>query len=896
MPRGALRQATNVVLRRDGVLEPRIGFKNAYTAPGDQSVRHAMPLSTETLLYLYDTAGTPYWRCARLSDGTNYSIVNYLGDNNFSPPSPFRIGPRAVEARGNVYLAHHGCTLKIDDLTGTTAVGAGLLASLVSYNRLSTSTGTALPTGKVVRYRAVLVRTDANGYEVRSAPGPSFTVGNSTGATKNVIVRLYNLYDGYVTLTLATSLRDGDVLELYRSRAFTSGTTPDDELFLVSSQTITLADFSTLSDTMQTSSVYYTEITDSTSEATLGAALYTNPGQEGILASNRPPPSAHDVVQFKRSTFYFNIRPAPSITLKLEGVFQYFQGIYTGDTSSGSNQILNCSGTAVVGTYVQVGQTTISGSDYPNPPSLAGTFPPGTYVVSQVGTTVTVSANATATASTVTVFEWGVITVDGFNIYYRQGTAADYTLPSPQLFANFFDASQPGLRDEMASNLVDAINRGVPNIRATLLTEGNHNIASILLEKYTEDGADFTVSSLESGIFLPETSSGLSSARDTQPGGFAWSKTDLPEAVPVINYAFINERNEAILGAKALRDGIVVFTENALYRISRYGEEAPRVDLLDPSLRLIAPNSLAVLDNLVYAWTNRGIVSVSEGGAVNELSEPSIPDAFRDYSPALITAPTLAGGPHGTANPPHNEYIITVVGTDGLPSSAAFVWNTKTQSWVRWSFSSYSIVLDETNQRLLLADDGELREERTSDTYPNADGDQAITLSGVSGTLATSSVSLLAGDAIEQSGSLYTVFTGGTSVVVDRAGLVNGAATSYRRFVSTFGFVAEHQNAPERTKTWQATQWLFKKTQNLRRVTFGYSSTISPTPYSETVNLVNDVSDMPQNLRHWAPRQHGWSERIFPTIEISAAGSRWQLEGFAIEAEVESSAGRRAAS
>jgi len=914
-PPGAMAEAQNVVIRRDGVIEPRPGFKLNYSASANQSTRKIVPLSTESLFYVYDTAGTPYFRLIKESDESAFSITQYPGADDFKPPTPFRIGPRAAEARGSTYLTHHGSTLKIDDLTGSTSVGAGLLPPNVqAVGGTINATQFAVEVGHVVGYRFVLVREDANGYMVRSAPTETHYASDFAGTDSyQVTFRLYDVtnYVAGSTISEAGAVKAGDVVEVYRSRQTESGTTPEDELFLATSVTVP-SSLTALSSDFQSATVDYLEFTDVTPEASLGASLYTNPSQQGILGSNRRPPAAHDMVNFKRSLFYFNLKLPHRIEVTLENNLSLANSAKTASITTGTNTLTLSSGSwdsdVHVGLYVTTDTTVIDSSARLNPPAIAGTvFPAATQIVSVSGADATLSENALSTFGPGNVYLWGHVTVDGTPLYHSNDTYRGVSGPgftaTNQFFSQAFNGAEfsgtVSTAEITAASLATAINENVLNVTATILESDGGGKRTLLIEKHSEDDNDFTFTTYQGNYasFSPDVSSGLTSEAETDPGGFAWSKTDLPEAVPLANYAFVNDRNEAILGAKALRDSIMVFTERGVYRISRYAEEAPRVDVLDPSLVLIAPNTLQVLENVVYAWTNRGVVAITEGGSVTEISDPFITDELRSFEVNLIANPTTAGAPNAAANSPSNEYVLTVAnsGATGTQSETMYVWNTKTQSWVKWLIDSYGIAYDATNQRLLIAD-GDVDEERTGDTYYSADNSSAVTLSAMSGASGTSSASLVAGRALEQSGALYVVVTGGTSFTVDRAGLVNGAATQYLSFVSRVGFLASHQGHPDAAKTWEAAQWLFRSTEDLYRLTFEYHSSLSATPWTELKILSSDVAARAQSLRHWVPREHAWSERLYPVLEIESAGSSWKLEGLAIESDTESTAHRRQAS
>jgi hypothetical protein len=115
------------------------------------------------------------------------------------------------------------------------------------------------------------------------------------------------------------------------------------------------------------------------------------------------------------------------------------------------------------------------------------------------------------------------------------------------------------------------------------------------------------------GSAIPATDAQFSN-NEVKSNRIYYSKTQQPEAVPILNYFDVGAVNRAILRIFPLRDSLFVFKEDGLYRIS--GETAPyNISLFDSSYIILAPDSLDVCNNVLYSWTTQGINSVTEGGA-----------------------------------------------------------------------------------------------------------------------------------------------------------------------------------------------------------------------------------------------------------------------------------------
>ncbi len=111
------------------------------------------------------------------------------------------------------------------------------------------------------------------------------------------------------------------------------------------------------------------------------------------------------------------------------------------------------------------------------------------------------------------------------------------------------------------------------------------------------------------------------SSNDENPNRIYYSKYSQPEAVPLLNYFDISAKDKEILRIIPLRDTLFVFKQDGTYRVS--GQVAPfNTSLLDSSTVVVAPDSVAISNNVIYAWTSKGITPVTETGSGKEVSRP----------------------------------------------------------------------------------------------------------------------------------------------------------------------------------------------------------------------------------------------------------------------------------
>lgn len=156
-----------------------------------------------------------------------------------------------------------------------------------------------------------------------------------------------------------------------------------------------------------------------------------------------------------------------------------------------------------------------------------------------------------------------------------------------------------------------------------------------------------------------------------------FSKYQQPEAVPIVNYFDVGAEDKAILRIYPLRDSLFVYKEDGVYRVS--GEVSPfQIQLFDSSTVLIADDSLGVVDNQIYGWTLKGIVSISE-------STPQI--ISRDIDNIILkigsnSYPNFRTATWGVGYESDNSYTVySLQQSNEVRASIAYRYNTLTGSW-----------------------------------------------------------------------------------------------------------------------------------------------------------------------------------------------------------------------
>lgn len=170
------------------------------------------------------------------------------------------------------------------------------------------------------------------------------------------------------------------------------------------------------------------------------------------------------------------------------------------------------------------------------------------------------------------------------------------------------------------------------------------------------------------------------SENDTKINRVFYSKLNQPEAVPLVNYFDVGDSDKEIVRIFPLRDSLFVFKEEGLYRIS--GEVAPfTLALFDSSCKLVAPDSLGVVSNLIFAWTKKGIETISESGA-SLVSRPIDTDILKLAS---NNYPNFRTATFGVGYESDKSYLVwTIVKTTDTISKICYRYSTVTGAWTTY--------------------------------------------------------------------------------------------------------------------------------------------------------------------------------------------------------------------
>lgn len=309
IPEGALLEASNIIIDRNGVVEPRRGFKQYGTISN---------LSTDRARALFAYKGTilaNYDSKLAFDQNNSGTFVNFNGSYS-EVDAGLRI--KGLEANGNFYFTSSDGIKKISATNSSQFnnnvgyikdAGASLALDVTAIINYSTP-GFFLTTSKVA-YRVLWAYRDTTNNLVIGAPSSSVTVTNISSTLTGTVDLSFAIPDEI------TSDTPEYFYQIYRTAVAEQGSLPSlddvnpgDEMYLV------YEDYPT--PTQLTNRLI--DVNDIVPESFReeGALLYTNLNSgEGINQANTRPPLSKDMALFQGSVFYANTRTKYNTTINL---------------------------------------------------------------------------------------------------------------------------------------------------------------------------------------------------------------------------------------------------------------------------------------------------------------------------------------------------------------------------------------------------------------------------------------------------------------------------------------------------------------------------------------------------------------------------------------------------
>lgn len=495
----------------------------------------------------------------------------------------------------------------------------------------------------------------------------------------------------------------------------------------------------------------YVQFNDICPENFLGAPLYTNPNTgDGIGTAKYPPPKARDFVYFANRAWYANTADKHSMSLSLIGT-----GAPSGIQDNDGIVIKPATGSDItlIGTTTNPILTTPINDTFTDA-AVGGSLPAATYYYrvsaldssgdeTLASTETSIMVVTGGTTHTVTVNWIAVTGAVGYKVYGRTtgtelliaavGAVTTYidtgaitpagALPiknsTGNQFFQIFTDGDPGFNiQRTAQALVAAINANTfnPEVYAFYTSgDGPRDVPGQMLLVAREFGDTHSFSVYFGGAhgtaWSPQLPNIISPAftapasdDNRHPAGLWHSTLGVPDAVPPLNYIPIDQDNDEILRIFPLHYRLLIFKSNGIYFCGN-GSDVSVTKLSD--YRLLAPDSVALLDDKVYALTDQGVVVITDSGvqpisiAIDDtLTRLGNPDALTNLREKTI----------GLSYRSSRQYLCwmieSVLDEGGLPSftthnTQAFVYSTLSGGFTRYTYGVTAAAIDPNSDHMV---------------------------------------------------------------------------------------------------------------------------------------------------------------------------------------------------
>jgi len=490
----------------------------------------------------------------------------------------------------------------------------------------------------------------------------------------------------------------------------------------------------------------------------------------------------------------------------------------------------------------------------------------------------------------------------------------DYTAKASENAANAeFAVASGGTAasriDDTARSLVRIINQHAPNtaIDAYYISGEDDLPGRILLEKRplgsSSFSASFTPQVAGANPFappLPQTSE-----NDAYKNGLYFSKINQPESVPLVNLLFVGSAQEEILRIIPLRDSLFIFKTDGIYRLVGSSAENFSVDLFDNTTKLIGPETAVTISNQIMMLSDQGVSAVTETG-VNIVSRPIERDLLNLIGLDSSSVQNLSFAVSYESDRKYILYTIRTAG--GTQAEQAFVYNTFTNTWTKWTYPARHGLVSPVDDKLYYANASQTylfkeRKDYTFSDYADYLKDVEITAISVDGlTITLTNVDdITAGDLIYQAANAYAVVSSVDSDTFEvtmawKGNFTTGTGRQHLKAISGLIEWVPYTGAnPGYLKHFRESTLLFKQ-QPMQQVTCEFRSDISGGPSDVVITVSPSVAwgffpwgDEPwggtlarRSYRTYVPREKQICSQLNVKFNCAVAFSEWKLEGISL--------------
>ncbi len=524
-----------------------------------------------------------------------------------------------------------------------------------------------------------------------------------------------------ITFTVPSNITTNYLYQIYRTAASAgSAIDPGDDMGLVYESNPTASEIK----------LGLITIIDETPDSFRGADLYTNPRQEGILQGNEQPPFAKDIAIYKNIAFYANTKTRHKKEISLLGVDGLSgTSIYVGDieyTFAGSENIATA--------QVQVFST---GTPAQNVDDTARSL---VRVVNRYSNNTNIYA----------YYQSGVDDIPGHVLFEARDISASafYIMSSsPTIGADNFTPSIAPENNAITSNtlanptvVTTTSAHGLATGDQVYIVESNstpslNGLRTITKLSATTFSVPVNVTVAGTAGYFKKASLAVVSDNEVVKNRVYYSKQNIPEAVPLLNYFNVGSGDKEILRIVPLRDSLFVLKDDGIYRITGETSSSLTLSLFDTSVEVKGADTVAIGNNQIYAFSNQGVCVISDTG-VQIITRP-VEDQLLVLAPNA-NIPTTAFAVFYQTD---RKYILWLPNDkNDTVSQKAWVYNNVTQAWTTWIQSKTCAAVNTADDHLYLgaSDINALEIERKSfDRTDFADREFALSITAYSTTTKT---------------------------------------------------------------------------------------------------------------------------------------------------------------
>ncbi len=727
-----------------GVIEPRRGFVDFESFGNANSLGNSMAFYGENILLQYDDNTIVQWT-------PDVPTFTAIGSGVAAP-----VGTNRLRMEGAARSMFFNTAAGIFSFDGTT-YGAAPPATPLNIRGFlyPSATGAAGGDGRwfdgstAVAYRYTVCKKDAFGRILESAPSGRVTVVNSI--TSTVGVSLVNRTGGalvHVVTDTPHGLITGETVTL----------TPGEANFAAGSFVVTVVDTTHFTYAQAGANVSGT-VTE-TWNLTRSVQVRINFPTVGWNICD-----TNSFFRVYRSLMTATATDTPSDELWLIEETPYMAAA---DIAAGFFDFVDVTPDDVIGPgvgavplYTNANQNGILQAN--NPPPLAGDI---VYWANRMWYANTRQLSSATITILGTGAPDGIQAGDTFTIFLNFGsTVKTYTAGAD--FA-VYTTNDPGYNiQQTALSLVDAINSNAAGYLVYAYytsSEGGLPGVIYLQEIYFGSAAltdGFKLYGSRAESWTPQLPTYVAppwpapaSTNDTHAGRVVYSRLGLPEATPLLNFVEINSDNDEILRIFPLHYRLLIFKTDGIYTCTNV--DPFQVQKLS-AYKLLAPDSLCILEDRVYALTDQGIITISDAGEVQ------ISNCIDDVFNAMLgtdNISTLAARTFGLAYRSERQVLLWTPELDdsgvvGDDNEQAYVYSTLANGFTRYGFGVRCAAINPADNSLyyVATDENEMRREvKNLNAFDYQDDVIPVTISSVSGETVTltASVGAQAGDVLSQ--------------------------------------------------------------------------------------------------------------------------------------------------